>query len=69
MPCVEVFHLHEFGVVQLYQILSNYIFTGGTRCVGYLYTRSRHSEPPRTFSNNVSAEKARCVEVFHMSSG
>ena len=26
-------------------------------------------EPPLTFSNHISAERARCVEFFHMSSG
>ena len=57
---------HEFGVVRLYRTFSNRIFTG------YLYASSglfNRSEPPRTFSNNFSAEKARCVEVFRMSSG
>ena len=48
------------------------IFTGGTWCVGYLYTRLgwfNCSEPPRTSSNLFMAEKARRVECFHMSSG
>ena len=26
-------------------------------------------KPPRTFSNHIIAEIARCVEFFHMSSG
>ena len=29
----------------------------------------KHIEPPRTFSNHITAEIARCVEFFHMSSG
>ena len=51
---------------------SNYIFTGGRRCVGHLHTSSgwfNRIEPPRTFSNHFIAEKRRCVEFFRMSSG
>ena len=58
---------HEFGVVQLYRTFSSRIFTGRTRCVGYLYARFgwfNRSEPPRTSSYHFSAEMARCVEVF-----
>ena len=60
---------HEFGVVRLYRTC---IFTGGTRCVGYLCTSSgwfNRSKPPRTFLSHFNAEKARCVEVFRMCSG
>ena len=65
---------HEFGVVRLY-------FTGGIGCVGYLCATSggnrvcrvpmryfRVVQPQRTSSNHFSEEKARCVEVFRMSS-
>ena len=55
-------------MVRLYRTFSNRIFTRGSRCVVYLYTCSRwfnHSEPPRTFSNHFSAEKARCALVYH----
>ena len=85
---------YEFGVVRLYRIFSNYIFTGETRCAGCSCTSSGGSsasnflepsrttssqragclctslgwfkriEPPRTFSNHIIAEIARCVEVF-----
>ena len=60
---------HEFGVVRLYRTFSNYIFTG---CAGCLCTSSgwfKRIEPPRTFSNNIIAQIARCVEFFHMSLG
>ena len=60
---------HEFGVVRLYR---TFIFTGETRCAGCLCTSSgwfKRIEPPRTFSNHIIAEIARCVEFFHMSSG
>ena len=63
---------HEFGVVRLYRTFSNYIFTGETRCAGCLCTSFRwvkRIEPPRTFSNKITAQTARCVEFFHMSSG
>ena len=42
------------------------------RGISHVYTCSRwfnHSEPPRTFSNHFSAEKARCALVYHMSLG
>ena len=29
----------------------------------------KHVEPPRTISNHINAEIARCVEIFLMSSG
>ena len=41
-------------------------------CGGCLSTRSgwfKHVEPPRTFSNKLIAETARCVEFFNTSSG
>ena len=53
---------HGFRVVRLY---SNYIFAKETRCAGWF----KRIEPPRTFANHISAEIARCVEFFHMSSG
>ena len=56
---------HEFGVVRLYRTFSNYIFTGGTRCVGCLCASSRWFEPPQTTSLQ---RKQRGVEFFHMSS-
>ena len=59
-------------MVRLYRTFTNCIFTGGIRCVGYLYATSgwfNRREPPRTFSNHFSTEKVRCVEVFCMSSG
>ena len=62
---------HEFVVVRLYQNFSNYIFTGEARCVWCLSTSLgwfKRIEPPRTFSNHILAELARCVEFFHMSS-
>ena len=49
-------------MVRLYRTFSNLIYTVVTRCVGYLYTVSEWFnplEPPRTFSNYFSAEKAR----------
>ena len=65
--------VHEFGVVRLYRTFSNCIFTGETRCAGCLCTTSsgwfKHIEPPRTFSNHIIAEIARCIEFFRMSSG
>ena len=60
---------HEFGVVRLYRTLSLYSVTGETRCAVCLGTRARwfkRSEPPRTFSNHLIAELARCVAFFHM---
>ena len=57
-------------MVRLYRTFSNLIFTVGTRCVGYLYTRWLNPlEPPRNFSNHFSAEKERCVEVFDVKFG
>ena len=59
-------------MVRLYQTFSNYIFTGEARCAGCLCTSSgwfKHVEPPRTFSNHIIAEMAKCVEFFHMSAG
>ena len=56
---------HEFWVVRRCGTFPNRIFTVGTGCVGYLCATCRwfnSSEPPRTFSNHFSAEKARCVE-------
>ena len=61
---------HEFGVVRLYRTF--YIVTGETRCAGCLCTCSawfKHIEHPRTFSNHIITEIARCVEFCHMSSG
>ena len=63
---------HEFRVDRLYQIISNYIFRGETRCAGCLCTSSgwlKRIEPSRTFSIHIIAEIARRVEFFHMSSG
>ena len=60
---------HEFGVVRLYRTC---LLTGGTGCVGYLCVSSgcfNRSEPSQTFSDHFSAEKARYVQVFRMSSG
>ena len=60
-------HPHEFGVVRLYRT-----FSGETRFAGCLFTSSgwfKRIEPPRTFSNHIIAEIARCVEFIHMSSG
>ena len=62
----------EFGVVRLYRTFSIYSFAGETRCAGCLCTRSgwfKHIEPHRTDTNHSITEIARCVEVFHMSSG
>ena len=58
----------EFGVVRRYRTLSLYSVTG---CAVCCCTRSRwfkRFEPPRTFSNHLSAELARCVAFFHLSS-
>ena len=44
----------------------------GSKCAGCLCTSLgwfKRIEPPRTFSNHIIAEIARCVEFFHMSSG
>ena len=60
---------HEFGVVRLYRTFSNYIFTGCAVCFCTSSRWFKHVEPPRTFSNHIIAEMARCVEFFHMSSG
>ena len=63
---------HEVGVVRLYRTFSNYFFTGETLFARCLCTSSgwfKYIEPPRTFSNHINAEIARCVEFFHMSSG
>ena len=54
-------------LTQVCRVLSTFSpSSGGSRCVGYLYTVSEWFnplEPPRTFSNHFSADKARC-EVF-----
>ena len=76
---------HEFGVVRLYRTFSMYSVTGETRSAGFLCTSSgrylcpssggkssgwfKHIEPPRTYSNHIIKEIARCGEVCHMSSG
>ena len=63
---------HEIEAVRLFQTFSNHIFTVGTRGGGYIYSTSgwlNHSEHPRTFSNNFSAEKAMYIQVFYMSLG
>ena len=60
---------YEFGVVRLSR---TYLFTGETRCAGCSSTRSgwfTRIEPPRTCSNHLIAEIARCVEFFPMSLG
>ena len=63
---------HEFGVVRLNLTFSIYIVVGETRCAGCLCTSSvwfKHIEPPRTFSNHIITEIARCVEFCDVSSG
>ena len=53
----------EFGVVRLCRTFSNVIYTGEARCAGCFCTRSgwfTYIEPPRTFSNHIIAEIARC---------
>ena len=58
---------HEFGVVRLNRTFSIYIVVGETRCAGCLCTSSgwfKHIEPPRTFSNHIITEIARCVRVL-----
>ena len=66
-------YLIDFDLaVRLFQTFSNHIFTVGTRGGGYIYSISgwlNHSEHPRTFSNNFSAEKAMYIQVFYMSLG
>ena len=57
--------LHEFGVVRLYRTISNHIVT---RVYG-TYTLVPGGSTAATFLNHFSAEKARCVEVSHVSSG
>ena len=62
----------EFGVVRLHRTFAIYIVTGETRRAGCLCTRLgwfKHIEPPRTFSNHIMTELARCLEFCHMSSG
>ena len=57
-------------MVRLNRTFFNYIITGETRCVGYLYTSSgwfNRIEPHRTFWNHFITEKTRCVVFFHMS--
>ena len=61
---------HEFGVVRLYRTFSIYIVEGETRCAWCLCPSSgsgwfKHSEPPRTYSNHIITEIARCGEVCH----
>ena len=51
------------GVVRLDRTFSDFIFTGDRRSAGCICTRSMR------FSNHFSAEKARCVEIYYMSSG
>ena len=63
---------HEFGVVRPYRNFSINIVKGETRCAGCLCTSSgwfKHIEPHRTYTNHTITEIARCVEVYHMSSG
>ena len=44
-------------------------FDSTARCLCTSSGWFKHVEPPRTFSNHIIAEMARCVEFFHMSSG
>ena len=60
---------HEFGVVRLCRTFSIYIFAGFAGCFCTSSGWFKRIEPPRTFSNHIIAEIARCVEFFHMSSG
>ena len=52
---------HEFGVVRLYRTFSNYILCTSSGWFNRI-------EPPRTFSNLIISEIARCVDVVYMSS-
>ena len=66
--CVEFCHMSSGWFDRTEPSLS----TGETKCAGCLCTSSRwfkHIEPPRTFSNHIITEIARCVEFCHMSSG
>ena len=63
---------HEFGVIRPYRNFSINIVKGETRCAGCLCTSSgwfKHIEPHRTNTNYTITEIARCVEVYHISSG
>ena len=63
---------HEFGVVRPYRNFSINSVKGETRCAGCLCTSSgwfKHIEPHRTYTNHTITEIARCVEVYHISSG
>ena len=64
--------IHEFGVVRLDRIFSDYIFTGDIGVQGVICTslmRFKHIEPHRTFSNYILTEMARYIDFFHTSSG
>ena len=55
-------------MVRLYRTFSIYIVTGETRSAGCLCKSSgwfKHIEPPRTYSNHIITEIARCGEVCH----
>ena len=55
-----------FKYIEPPRTFSNHI---SARCLGTSLGWVKHIEPPRTFSNLIIAERARCVEFFHMSSG
>ena len=59
-------------MVRLYRTSSIYIFRGEARCAGCLFTSLgtfKCIEPPRTFSNHITADIKKCVEFFNMGSG
>ena len=59
-------------MVRLYRTSSIYIFRGEAKCAGCLFTSLgtfKYIEPPRSFSNHITADIKKYVEFFNMGSG